>query len=130
MISNMRDLAKWMRALFKLQVIPQQQLNEMTSIVSIKTGLPIADVSASDPSGFGLDLGRAFRPSLGGTYWFYQGTTVGFRAVVAYWPQYDLVIAGATNSQPEDREDQFAQTVIGGAFQAVQEAGLIPDHRR
>ncbi len=124
MISNTTDLAHWVRALFKGKVIPQQQLNEMMSVVSTKTGQPIPDVSADNPAGFGLDLGRAYQPTLGGTYWFYQGTTFGFRAIFAYWPQYDLVITAMTNSQPEDAEDQFAATVVGGAFQTLQKDGL------
>ena len=128
MISNTTDLSHWVRALFNGKVIPREQLEEMTSIVSTKTGLPIPDVSADDPAGFGLDLGRAYRASLGGTYWFYQGTTFGFRAIFAYWPQYDLVITAMTNSQPQDADDQFAATVVGGAFQAMQAAGLS-DHR-
>jgi D-alanyl-D-alanine carboxypeptidase len=128
MISNTRDLATWVRALFGGRVIPQRQLNEMTSIVSTKTGKPISDVSADDPAGFGLDLGRGYRPLPLGTYWFYQGTTFGFRAVFGYWPQYDLVITTMTNSQPADDEDKLAATVIGGAFQALQKDGLIPRH--
>jgi D-alanyl-D-alanine carboxypeptidase len=126
MISNTRDLAKWIRALFGGRVIPQQQLDEMTSIISTKTGEPISDVSPDDPSGFALDLGRVYRAELGGTYWFYQGTTFGFRAIFAYWPQYDLVISAATNSQPQDNEDKLGATVVGGAFQTLQKQGLIP----
>jgi D-alanyl-D-alanine carboxypeptidase len=125
MISNPADLAHWVRALFGGRVLPDRQLEEMTSIVSIKTGLPIHDVSADDPAGFGLDLGRAYRPELGGTYWFYQGTTFGFRAIFGYWPQYDLVITAMTNSQPEDADDMFAPKVIGGAFQILQADGLL-----
>ena len=34
MISNTHDLATWVRALFAGRVIPQKQLDEMTSIVS------------------------------------------------------------------------------------------------
>jgi D-alanyl-D-alanine carboxypeptidase len=124
-VSNTQDLAKWVRALFAGHVIPRRQLDEMTSIVSTRSGRPIADVSADDPAGFGLDLGRAYRPSLGGIYWFYQGTTFGFRAVFAYWPQYDLAVTAATNSQPADNEDQFASTVVGGAFEVLQKAGLV-----
>lgn len=124
MISNTMDLARWARALFTGKVIPQRQLEEMQSVVSTKTGLPIPDVSAADPSGFGLDIGRAYRPELGGTYWFYQGTTFGFRAIFAYWPQYDLVITAMTNSQPEDIDDQFAAGVVGGAFQTLQATWL------
>jgi D-alanyl-D-alanine carboxypeptidase len=125
-ISNTRDLSKWVRALFGGRVIPHKQLDEMTSIVSVKTGKPIPDVSADDPMGFGLDLGRGYQAALGGSYWYYQGTTFGFRAVFAYWPQYDLVITTATNSQPEDNEDKLAATVIGGAFQVLRDDGLIP----
>ncbi len=124
MISDTRDLAKWVRALFGGRVIPKQQLDEMKSIVSLKTGKPIPDVSADDPMGFGLDLGRGYRPALG-TYWYYQGTTFGFRAVFAYWPQYDLVMTTTTNSQPEDNEDKLAATVIGGAFAVLRNDGLI-----
>ena len=44
MISDTRDLTKWIRALFGGHVIPQQQLHEVTSIISTKTGEPISDV--------------------------------------------------------------------------------------
>jgi D-alanyl-D-alanine carboxypeptidase len=115
-VSNTRDLASWIRALFRLRVFPRQQLDEMTTIVSQKTGLPIQDVSAGDPSGFGLDLGRIYSAQAGGRFWFYQGTTLGFRAIFAYWPQFDLVITATTNSQPPEGEDQFAPMVIGAAF--------------
>jgi D-alanyl-D-alanine carboxypeptidase len=115
-VSNPRDLDTWIRALFRLGVFPRQQLDEMTTIVSQKTGLPIQDVSAGDPSGFGLDLGRIYNAAAGERFWFYQGTTLGFRAIFAYWPQYDLVITAATNSQPPEGEDRFAPMVIGAAF--------------
>jgi D-alanyl-D-alanine carboxypeptidase len=82
-------------------------------------------VSAEDPKGFGLDLGRGYQAALGGAYWYYQGTTFGFRAVFAYWPQYGLVITAMTNSQPDDAQDTFAAAVVGGAFRVVQKAGLI-----
>jgi D-alanyl-D-alanine carboxypeptidase len=88
----------------------------MTSVVSEKTGCPIPDVSANDPSGFGLGIGRRYAPELGGTFWFYQGTTLGFRAIFVYWPQYDLVITAATNSQPPDGEDRFGKLVLGATF--------------
>jgi D-alanyl-D-alanine carboxypeptidase len=126
MISNPRDLASWIRALFGKRVIPSRQLEEMTTLVSNKTGLPLSEVSADDPVGFGLGLGRFYRKELGGAYWFYEGETLGFRTIFAYWPQYDLVITGAVNSRPPNGEDKFGPAVIGGAFAALQQAGL-PD---
>ncbi|MBN9559533.1 MAG: beta-lactamase family protein [Alphaproteobacteria bacterium] len=124
-IGTPRDLTKWVRALFGGRVIPQKQLDEMTSIVSQKTGLPIRDVSAADPTGFGLDLGRAYHAEMGGAYWFYEGMTLGFRVIFAYWPQYDLVITAATNSQPPEGENQFGKLVVGGAFEALRAAGVL-----
>jgi D-alanyl-D-alanine carboxypeptidase len=124
MISAPDDLTRWIRALFGLRVIPQQQLDEMTQMVSRKTGQPIKDVSAGDPAGFGLDLGRIYQPD-GGPFWFYEGETLGFRVMFAYWPQYDLVITAATNSQPPEGQDHLGPGVIGAAFKILETAGTI-----
>jgi hypothetical protein len=107
------------------QPTPCSRSNEMTSIVSQTTGLPVHDASAADPIGFGLDLGRAYQEKLGGAYWFYEGMTLGCRVIFAYWPQYDLVITAATNSQPPEGENQFGQMVVGGAFGVMRDAGVV-----
>jgi D-alanyl-D-alanine carboxypeptidase len=125
LVSTPHDLAKWMRDLFGLKVFPQPQLDEFTSIVSQDTGKPIADVTADDPRGFGLDLGRLYGPAPAGSTWFYQGTTLGSRAIVAYWPAYDLVITAATNSQPPEGEDQFGAIVINGTLKALEDSGVV-----
>jgi D-alanyl-D-alanine carboxypeptidase len=111
--------------LFSLRVFPQAQLDEMTTVVSEKTGQPIPDVGPDDPAGFGLDLGRLYQPTLGGALWFYQGTTLGSRGIFAYWSQYDLVITAATNSQPPDGEDQFAPMLVGTTFTVLRDAGVL-----
>ena len=124
-ISNPHDLGLWIRALFEKRVFPAKQLEEMTTLVSNKTGLPLQEVSADEPAGFGLGLGRFYRKELGGAYWFYEGETLGFRTIFAYWPQDDLLITGSVNSRPPNGEDKFGPTVIGGAFMALREAHLI-----
>ena len=98
----------------------------MTTLVSNKTGLPLREVTADDPIGFGLGLGRFYRKELG-TYWFYEGETLGFRTIFAYWPQYDLLITAAVNSRPPNGEDKFGPAVIGGAFMALEQAHLLGD---
>lgn len=125
MISTPRDLDRWIRDLFSLRVFPKRQLDEMTAIVSEKTGRPIHEVSADDPSGFGLNLARMYAPEPAGAFWFYQGTTLGFRAIFAYWPQHDLVITAITNSQPPTGEDRFGTTVVRGALRILQDAGWL-----
>ena len=124
-ISNSRDLGSWIRALFGTRVIPAQQFKEMTTLVSNKTGAPLSEVSADEPVGFGLGLGRFHRKELGGAYWFYEGETMGFRTIFAYWPQDDVLITGAVNSRPPNGEDKFGPAVIGRAFMALREAHLI-----
>jgi len=125
-ISNPRDLASWIRALFDKRVIPRRQFEEMTTLVSNKTGLPLSEVSADEPAGIGLGLGRAYRKEMGGAYWFYEGETLGFRTIFAYWPQDGLLITASVNSRPPNGEDRFGPAVIGGAFMTLQQAGL-PD---
>jgi D-alanyl-D-alanine carboxypeptidase len=124
-ISNPHDLGSWIRALFEKRVFPAKQLDEMTELVSNKTGLPVRDVTADDPGGFGLGLGRFYRGELGGAYWFYEGETLGFRTIFAYWPQYDLLITGSVNSRPPNGEDRFGPAVIGAAFTVLQQAHLL-----
>ena len=124
-ISNPHDLGLWIRALFEKRVVPAKQLEEMTTLVSNKTGLPLPEVSADEPVGFGLGLGRFHRKELGGAYWFYEGETLGFRTIFAYWPQFDLLITGSVNSRPPNGEDKFGPSVIGDAFMALHEAHLI-----
>ena len=80
-ISNPRDLGLWIRALFEKRVVPAKQLEEMTTLVSNKTGVPLQKVSTDEPVGFGLGLGRFYRKELGGAYWFYEGETLGFRTI-------------------------------------------------
>lgn len=125
MISNPHDLAVWIRALFEKRVVPERQLDEMTTLVSDKTGLPLGEVSADEPGGFGLGIGRAYRKELGGAYWFYEGQTLGFRAIFAYWPQYDLIITGAVNSRAPNGEDRVGSELVGRAFMILQSAHLL-----
>ena len=124
-LSTPHDLARWIRAVFDKRVFPETQLDEMTTLVSQKTGLPIRDVTPDDPRGFGLALGRMYREDLGGAYWFYEGETMGFRSIFVYWPQYDLVITGAVNSRPPNGEDHFGSALMFDAFMVLQRAHLL-----
>jgi D-alanyl-D-alanine carboxypeptidase len=125
MVSTPRDLALWIRALFGKRVIPDAQLAEMTKLVSQKTGSPLGDATIDDPRAFGLALGRFYFKDQGGRFWFYEGETLGFRAIFAYWPQYDLLITAAVNSQAPNGEDRLGPTLVKGAFTVLSQAHLI-----
>ena len=123
-ISNPRDLAKWVRALFGGRVIPQRQLDEMKKLVSQKTGDAVDRATEKEPA-FGLDIAQAYRADFGGLFWFYQGTTLGYRCIFAYWPQYDLVLTVATNSQPPEGEDQLGDFVLRKVLRILADARII-----
>jgi D-alanyl-D-alanine carboxypeptidase len=49
-IADARDVDRWMRAVSAGHVVPPKQQAEWMALVSIKTGEPIADVTADDPA--------------------------------------------------------------------------------
>ena len=123
-VSTPHDLALWIRALFEGRVVPERELDEMKKLVSQKTGLPIDAATPEDRRAFGLALGRFDMKDLGG-FWFYEGETMGFRAIFAYWPQHDLLITAAANSRPPHGEDRLGPALVNGAFAVLSEAHLI-----
>jgi len=124
-ISSPRDLAKYVRALFGGRLIPKQQLREMQTLVDQGTGRPVKEATKGHAA-FGLDLAQAFNVDLGGLYWFYEGETLGYRCIFVYWPQYNVVMTVATNSQPPAKEDLLGAFVLGKVWKILSDAGLIP----
>ena len=123
-ISNPRDLARWVRALFGGRILQRRQLDEMTTLVSQKTGEPIERATEKE-SAFGLDLVQAYRAELGGLFWYYQGETLGYRCIFVYWPQYNLVMTVATNSQPPAGTDQLGDLVLAKVLRILTDASII-----
>jgi D-alanyl-D-alanine carboxypeptidase len=109
-VSSPRDVDRWMRAIFAGRVVPAEQQAEWTKLVSIKTGEPIADVSADDPGGFALGLVRKILGPLGAR-WFYEGESLGYRTLYVWFAEEDLMITVQTNSQPPDGTDKLSEAV-------------------
>lgn len=110
MLSSTADMTQWARLLYDGWLLPPQQMAELTSLVSTTTGEPIEATSPDDPMGFGL--GVAQLTDALGTSWFYEGQTLGFRFLHAYFPESGLVVALGLNSSPdEDRIGDLATAV-------------------
>jgi D-alanyl-D-alanine carboxypeptidase len=110
MVSTPADLITWARALYSgTLLLPAKQKAELMSLISLKTAKPLAKPTAGDPSGFGLGVAQRYDPKLGGTFWFYQGETLGFRAVHLYYPGSGLVVAIFANSRPVEAESHLPQ---------------------
>jgi D-alanyl-D-alanine carboxypeptidase len=116
-VSNARDVDRWMRAVFGGKVVPAKQQKEWTELVSMKTGEPIAAVSADDPGGFALGLGDKILGSLG-AQWFYEGESLGYRTLYVWFADQDLMITVQTNSQPPDGTDKL-HDAIGALYEIV-----------
>ncbi len=103
-VSSMEDVSRWARALYEGPLLADKQRGELMTVVSEKTGEPIAGSSKEHPSAFGLGVGAGFRPVLG-AYWYYQGMTLGYRVLYAYFPKSGAVIVVGLNSQPDDEQN-------------------------
>jgi len=110
-IATARDVDTWMRAVFGGKVVPPAQQAEWLSLVSTRTGEPIADVTPEDPQGFALGLVKAtFAPW--GDIWLYQGETLGFRTLYVWFEDDDILVTAQTNSQPDEDENHLREAVI------------------
>ncbi|MEO8667523.1 MAG: serine hydrolase, partial [Bauldia sp.] len=109
-ISNARDTDRWVRAIFGGKVVPPKQQQEWMSLVSQKTGDPIAELTADDSRGYALGLGKALFGPLG-PVWFYQGETLGYRTLYAWFADEDLTITVQTNSHPPDAENKLSDAI-------------------
>ena len=109
-VANARDVDRWMRAVFEGHVVPPKQQAEWMSLVSTKTGKPIAEVSADDPRGFSLGLSKGILGPMG-PQWFYQGTTLGYRTLYVWFEKENLMITVQTNSQPANDANKLSDVV-------------------
>lgn len=108
-VSTPEDLTVWARALYQgTTLLPAKQKSELLRLVSTKTAKPLSKPTADDPSGFGLGVAERYDPKLG-TFWFYQGETLGFRAAHLYFPDSGLVVAIFANSRPIEKESKLQQ---------------------
>jgi D-alanyl-D-alanine carboxypeptidase len=108
-VSTPEDLTVWARELYEgTTLLPPKQKAELLSLVSTKTAKPLSKPTSDDPSGFGLGVVERYDKGLG-TFWFYQGETLGFRAVHLYFPDSGLVVAIFANSRPIEKESNLQQ---------------------
>jgi D-alanyl-D-alanine carboxypeptidase len=121
-VSTPEDVTRWSRALYRGPLLAPAQRREMMTLVADRTGLPIAATSDDNPRGFGLAVAQV-RTSFA-TVWYYEGETLGYRVLYAYFPAQDAVLVVALNSQPNAREDRIG-TLLGGMFETLHAANVL-----
>jgi D-alanyl-D-alanine carboxypeptidase len=122
-VSTMPDVSRWARALYEGPLLADKQRHELMTDVSDKTGAPIDGPSSKDPGAFGLGVGAGFRPAMG-SYWYYQGMTLGYRVLYGYFPANGAVIVVGLNSQPDDKQNQNGK-LLEQVYGILHKAGKI-----
>jgi D-alanyl-D-alanine carboxypeptidase len=111
-ISTLADMTRWERALYSGSLLPAAQQAELTSLVSTRTGQPIARTSLDDPTAFGLGVAQLTVRGLG-TAWYFEGGTLGFRTVHVYLPESGVIVAmGLNSATADDQLSALSESVI------------------
>ncbi|MCL9682693.1 serine hydrolase domain-containing protein [Legionella maioricensis] len=110
LVANTDNVARWVQLLYHgTLIIPQYReraLTELEGLVSTETGKPIAGVSEKDPKGFGLGVAAIYDKQLKQSFWFYEGSTLGFRVMYLWSPCNDVTTVVALNSKGGEGEQK------------------------
>jgi D-alanyl-D-alanine carboxypeptidase len=122
-IATPEDVTYWSRRLYEGDMLAPKQRGELMSLVSTKSGRPIAATSASDHRGFALGVAQNTIPGFG-TFWYYEGETLGYRMIYFWFPKSDAVVAIGLNSQPDSKQDQAGPLLVT-IYRTLHAAGKV-----
>lgn len=130
-VSDSEDIIHWVKALFTTnQVLPPKQLQELTAIVSEKTGKPLPKPHKDDPDGYGLGISVSYEEPL--IVYDYMGSTFGYRALYMYFPEEKLIISVAVNSHVcmsnDEKDNNHLAELIRDIYEIVKKPGKKPLH--
>ena len=123
-LSTTADMTLWARVMYEGWLLPPQQQAELFSLVSTATGQPIEGTSPDDPMGFGLGVAQLTDQL--GTFWFYEGQTLGFRFLHVYFPDSGIIAAMGLNSSPDEDQIGALATSVYETLVAHQVVGATP----
>jgi D-alanyl-D-alanine carboxypeptidase len=99
-VSTTADQIKWVHALYQGTIFREKDraklLKELTTLVSTKTGQPIATVDQNEPYGFGLGIVQFYEH--GQRFRFYEGGTLTHRTGYLFKPCSNVTVAAGLNS--------------------------------
>ncbi|KTD20912.1 (serine-type) D-alanyl-D-alanine carboxypeptidase [Legionella lansingensis] len=111
LIANSEDVVHWVEELFLGdKLLNSAQKEKMQTLISISSGLPLRHTNANDPYGFGLGISQRYQADIG-RYWFYEGETLGYRALYMYVPCNKVIISALFNSATNEENDHAGELV-------------------
>src|SRR5690606_30080749 len=110
-VANSEDVVRWVDNLFVGdKLLTEAEKRTMQTLVSTRDGKPISQTDKKHPQGFGLGIIEAYREPIG-RYWFYEGETLGYRALYMYVPCNKVIIAALFNSATNGENDHAGELV-------------------
>jgi D-alanyl-D-alanine carboxypeptidase len=111
-VSTSEDVIKWVKALFVDDtILDAKQKKKLMQMISLATGKPITKISESEPHGFGLGVTQMYLPAVG-RFWFYEGETLGFRALYMYIPCNGVIVSSIFNSATNSENDHTKELMM------------------
>ncbi len=111
LISNSEDIIKWVKSLLiEDRILNRSQQSQLKSLVSQTTGQPITQTVESDAHGFGLGVAQIDASNKNkdlGKVWFYEGETLGFRAIYWYKECNGVILSATFNSATNSENDHI-----------------------
>jgi D-alanyl-D-alanine carboxypeptidase len=123
-VSSLADLTTWERALYQGELLPARQQHQLESLVSQATGKPISRTTLADPAGYGLGVAQETSRQTG-TFWYYQGQTLGNRVLDLYFPRSGMIFVLAVNSAVNLATDNDLAGLADSVYQTLREAGAV-----
>lgn len=129
-IASTEDIIKWVQALYiGNTVLDENQKTKLMSIVSVATGKPITKTTDANPEGFGLGVAAKYNPSYPlESMWYYEGSTLGFRAIYIYVPCNQVIIAAAFNSATNSENDHAHNLLLAAYDQVIKSHPALRCH--
>lgn len=117
-VANSSDVLNWVNELFiKDRLLTDAEKKTMQSMISLTTGKHIKQTDKNDPKAFALGISQGYEEAMG-NYWFYEGKTLGYRALYMYSPATKVIIVVMFNSATNSENDK-AGALIQQLYQQV-----------
>lgn len=110
-VANSEDVINWIEHLFiGNKLLTPAQKEKMQTLISLSSATHIVNTSEEDPYGFGLGIVQAYDADMG-HYWFYEGETLGYRALYIYVPCNQVIISALFNSATNGENDHAHELI-------------------
>jgi D-alanyl-D-alanine carboxypeptidase len=111
LISTSEDIIKWVKELFTTDsILDTKQRHQLVTMNSVTTGKPIAKTDMKNPEGFGLGVAQMYENAI--RFWYYEGQTLGFRALYMYVPCNGIIISATVNSSTDHDNDHAKDLLL------------------